>query len=329
VLDIEKDTEVKNVFEIARGSIGRAFDRAEAKISIKSKKIFLDKRIKKLLIHECILTDNEGKGITNLDYGRYVPTSVVLDGHKRVSESFPGFVSSGRYSVIELYDTTTAIPLKVCHIEGKDLRIDNFNKFIEFIQKRYINVKAYSADKVYNEELMYNSRLKSEYVAASVAEYLKVGMRINYGDYMSWDKGLISRNLKGTLGELNEDMREENIAKSVFEALVIDVLGRYNFKEVSPVKLQEQEGIKEISIFSNEIEVYLNRGAVFRFLKCVNRVILKEKGIELGENGLEQVSKDVLMMIINKELPREEERLVRYLPGLIDLVRYKASVNKT
>jgi hypothetical protein len=56
-----------------RGSVGRAFDRAKDE--------FL------------------AKGVKNPAYGSYIPTAVVLDGHKKVSESFPSLVSSGKYSL--------------------------------------------------------------------------------------------------------------------------------------------------------------------------------------------------------------------------------------
>jgi len=106
-------------------------------------------------------------------------------------------------------------------------------------------------------------------------------------------------------------------------------LGRYPFKDVFPVKFREKDG-EEVSIFSNKIEgdKYLSGGAIFKFLKCVNRVILKEKGFVLSDPQLDQVSRDVLTMTINKELPREEEKLVRHLPGMIDLAKYRASINQ-
>jgi hypothetical protein len=267
------------------------------------------------------ILDKEGKDTEekNPDYGRYVPSGVVLDGHKKVSESFPGFVTSGRYSLIELYDNTTRESKEVCHMEGKALRIDNFNSFIEFLKKRYINTKAYSEETVYSSEHLTKGILKSEHVASSVAEYLKTGIKMNYQQHMSWDNGLTSRNLRLSLSDLAHDLNDEKRAGSIFEALTMDMLSRYNLKETFPIKLKEIDE-NGLSIFSNDIERegYLPKGSVFRFLRLVNGIILKQKGTNISDIVLTKVSRDVLKLMIAKELPREEEKLIKYLPPVIE-----------
>jgi HEAT repeat protein len=283
----------------------------------------------------------DDKGGKNPDYGRYVPSHIVLDGHKKVSECFPGFIKSGRYSIIELYDNTTRESKKVCHLKGKALEIDNFSRFIEFLKKRHINTKAYSAETVYGKKYVDSStrRLKPEHVASSLAEYLKSGIIINYKHNTHWDQGLISNNIGQSLrdftGDLSGDLvkdldknkeSSQKEAKALFEALVLDILNRSSLKGAFPVHLQEGEG-KELSIFSNEIENedYLDKGSVFRFLRAIVSIILKEKGTQLSSSMLDKISRDVLRMVIAKELPRGEEKLIKYLPQLIESAIYAAN----
>jgi HEAT repeat protein len=282
------------------------------------------------------------KGEKNPDYGRYVPSYIVLDGHKKVSGSFPGFIKSGRYSLIELYDNTTRASRQVCHLEGKALRIDDFSSFIEFLKKRHINTKAYSEETVYGKKFVDRDTkaLKPEHMASSLAEYLKSGIIINYQQHTHWDKGLLSTNLSQSLNDFAADLvkdiaenkessKEESSkeeARILFEALILDILNRANLKEAFPISLKEGQE-KAISIFSNEIEKegYLLKGSVFRFLRAINNIILKEKGTKLSDSALDKISRDVLKMVIAKELPREEEKLIKYLPQVIESALYAAT----
>jgi hypothetical protein len=99
----------------------------------------------------------------------------------------------------------------------------------------------------------------------------------------------------------------------------MDVLSGYNLKEEFPIKLKEIDE-NGLSIFSNDIERegYLPQGSVFRFLRLVNSIILKQKGMKVSDVVLSRVSKDVLRKMIEKELPREEEKLMKYLPPAIE-----------
>jgi len=108
----------------------------------------------------------------------------VLNGHKDVSEAFPDYLNSGKYSKIELYNTHVPRdkPQLIGEMVGENtLSIDNFAQFIEFIKKRYINIKAYNEKKVYDLELMEieSDFLKIEYITEAIAEYLKLGIVIN------------------------------------------------------------------------------------------------------------------------------------------------------
>jgi len=118
---------------------------------------------------------------------------------------------------------------------------------------------------------------------------------------------------------LAHDLNDEKRAGSIFEALTMDILSRYNLKETFPIKLKEIDE-NGLSIFSNDIERegYLPKGSVFRFLKLVNSIILKQKGINLSDIVLTKMSRDVLKMMVAKELPREEEKLIKYLPPVIE-----------
>jgi hypothetical protein len=69
----------------------------------------------------------------------------------------------------------------------------------------------------------------------------------------------------------------------------------------------------------------LLKGSVFRFLRAINNIILKEKGTKLSDSALDKISRDVLKMVIAKELPREEEKLIKYLPQVIESALYAAT----
>jgi hypothetical protein len=71
-------------------------------------------------------------------------------------------------------------------------------------------------------------------------------------------------------------------------------------------------------MFVIEREGYLPKGSVFRFLRLVNSIILKQKGTNISDIVLTKVSRDVLKLMIAKELPREEEKLIKYLPPVIE-----------
>jgi hypothetical protein len=231
---------------------------------------------------------------------------------------------------------------QVCHLEGKALRIDDFSSFIEFLKKRHINTKAYSEETVYGKKFVDRDKkvLKPEHMASSLAEYLKSGIIINYQHHTHWDKGLLSTNLSQSLNDFAADLvkdiaenkesskeeRSKEEARILFEALILDILNRANLKEVFPISLKEGQE-KAISIFSNEIEKegYLLKGSVFRFLRAINNIILKEKGTKLSDSALDKISRDVLKMVIAKELPREEEKLIKYLPQVIESALYAAT----
>jgi len=168
--------------------------------------------------------------------------------------------------------------------------------------------------------------LKSEHIASAVAAYLKTGIKMNYQQHMNWDNGLMVKNLGLSLSALRADLQDEQRAGSVLEALIIDILKRHNLKGEFPIKLKEASE-KEVSIFSNEIEKegYLAKGSVFRFLRPINDIILKEKGTQLSDNVLDKVSREVLKLILAKRLPREEEKLIKYLPQLIETALYTAN----
>jgi hypothetical protein len=278
---------------IIRGSVGRAFDRASK--------------------------------ANSPAHGSYAPASTVLDGHKKVSASFPSLVSSGRYSSIALYDTTTQKPKKVCHLEGQALRIDNFTSFIEFVKNGYINTKAYSPGTVYSIDHVINCALKPEHIASSVAEYLKTGIRLNYGQHTTLEHGLLSRNLSLSLSDFTKDLNDKAKSESLLEALMMDLLGSYNLKDTFPILLKDAKE-KEISIFSDEIEQegYLPKGSVFKFLRCISQNILKAKKINISTGRLDEASRDILKVMVAKQLPRDEAELIKHLPQLIQSALYPA-----
>jgi len=263
----------------------------------------------------------------NPDYGRYVPSSIVLDGHRKVSEFFPGYLSSGNYALIELYDTSTKEPQMICHMEGKkDLRIDNFASFIEFTKKRYINTKASSEETVYDGKYYDHNILKPEYVADGIAEYLKKGIKINYREYTTWDKALISRDLGSTLGNFAKDF-QSNDGKYIgilFEVLILGAIKEFGNKDSVPIKLKANNNV--LSIFETKIEhSYLPKGAIYRFLECTINNVLKDKGVEISEEKLSRIARDVLKTIISKKLSREEDKFIKYLPALIEQALHKES----
>jgi hypothetical protein len=86
----------------------------------------------------------------------------------------------------------------------------------------------------------------------------------------------------------------------------------------------KEEGEAALSIFSDEIEKedYLPKGSVFKFLRCISQAILKEKRIDISGSKLDEGCRDVLKMITLKELSREEDELVKYLPQLLTTALY-------
>jgi hypothetical protein len=286
VLDVVEDQ--------VRGSVGRAFDRAQE--------------------------------ANSPAYGGYTPAAAILDSHKKVSASFPSLVSSNKYLFLALYDTTTQKPKKVCHLEGKALRIDNFTSFIEFVKKGYINTKAYSPATVYSiDHVADDGALKPEHIASSVAKYLQAGIRLNYGQHTTLEHGLLSRNLSQSLNDFAKDLGSKKKAESLLEALIMDPLSSYKLKSTFPILLKE-EGEKALSIFADEIEQegYLPKGSVFKFLRGISQAILKAKGISISTGRLDELSKDILKVMVAKQLPRDEGELIKHLPQLIGSALYAA-----
>jgi hypothetical protein len=165
--------------------------------------------------------------------------------------------------------------------------------------------------------------LQAALVASSVAEYLKTGIRLNYEQHTSLEHGLLSRNLSQSLKDFEKDLNNKERAESVFEALIMDLLSRYNLKGTFPILLKGK-GEKEISIFSDKIEQegYLPKGSVYKFLRCISQAILKQKGISLSDSRLDEASRDILKLMIAKQLPRDEGELIKHLPQLIGSALY-------
>lgn len=206
--------------------------------------------------------------------------------------------------------------------------------------------------RVYDQQLMdeRSNILKEEYITGAISEYLKQGITISYKNStsLSWRKRLVS-NLHTSLRDFQADLNlSDEKTKHLLEALMLNVLERFSFvgngllsgkeadmgikqekapgkektESLLPVKLKDKDE-KEISIFSNEVENYLAEGAIYRFLKCLSGIFLKERGVEISKAEWENVSKEILFKIVANKMPREEDKIVRYLPELISEIGSK------
>jgi len=262
-----------------------------------------------------------------------------LNGHKEVSEAFPGYISSGSYELIEFFNTHVPrgqTPKMIGKMVGRNnLKIKNFAYFLEFIKKRYINIKAYNERRVYDKELLDEQNiLKEENITNAISEYLKKGITILYKNCTTIRSNQIMiSNLPTLLEDLKTDflmLGYNEKPKHLLEALIMNVLERYSFGYGLPITDQKHEqktdslfpiilkdtAQEDISIFSNEIENYLAEGAIYRFFRCLCRVFLNERGIATSKIELENISKEILFKVVSKNLPREADSVVRYLPAL-------------
>ncbi|MFN7097730.1 MAG: hypothetical protein ACK4PR_09270, partial [Gammaproteobacteria bacterium] len=88
------------------------------------------------------------------DYGRYVPTYEILNGHKQESLLLPETIKRTALK-LRIYTTKDKHPSLIAVIDdySKNLRVYDPPEFYAFIRKSEINVNAQSEDKLYSEKL--------------------------------------------------------------------------------------------------------------------------------------------------------------------------------
>lgn len=91
------------------------------------------------------------------NHGRFVPTEIVLDGHKEATRLLPEVLSKNKV-VFRLFYTEILIgtpPIEIATISDRSAVLDIYNSALmfQFILKSKINVKAKSPEEVYIQEV--------------------------------------------------------------------------------------------------------------------------------------------------------------------------------
>jgi hypothetical protein len=121
--------------------------------------------------------------------GRFVPTFVVLNGHRQVSLKLPRTLSLTS-CVLQLFDTSSSerskssdlkVPLLIASSNGYDsnLEIIDAVKFVEFVRKAALNPHALNPTALYNS---HNGGEQDEgwTVARTLSKFVEDGMILNF-----------------------------------------------------------------------------------------------------------------------------------------------------
>ncbi len=186
-------------------------------------------------------------------YNRYVPTKVILEGHKKVSIDFHNSLKSGIYSSVllksnnyefgednnfeELAESRESPDGKevIASYEDNLLKVLHLKSFLAFLQKNFINSNAYSKNTLYEKEVTARDGLLcKEYMVKCFDRFISGGINLRFNSHttLSSNGHLVCKDFKKFTKEFTKHRAEAVILYSIEKSMSIPL----NVKDLPELK---------------------------------------------------------------------------------------------